>query len=71
MERFKDLKDSKILNVIPDRIRIRLAPKEEPLRQVLLALSVPENKPKMLAIMNGKSLNERVTAETLMKLVAK
>ncbi len=71
MERFKDLNDPKRLNVKPDRLRVRSTPKTGSLRQVLRALGVPKNKLKALALLNGKSLDERIPARTLLKLVAK
>ena len=71
MERFNDLNDPERLNVKPDRLRVRSTPKTGSLGQVLRALGAPENKLKALALLNGKSLDERVPAKTLLKLVAK
>ena len=71
MERFKVLNDPKRIKVKPDRLRVRPAPKTGSLRQVLRALGVPKNRLKALALLNGKSLDERVPAKTLLKLVAK
>jgi len=71
MERFKDLNDPKRLNVKPNRLRVRSTPKTGSLRQVLRALGAPKNRLKALALLNGKNLDERVPAKTLLKLVAK
>jgi len=71
MERFNNLNDPERINVKPDRLRVRPTPKEGSLRHVLQALGAPKNRLKAIALLNGKELDERVPAKTLLKLVAK
>lgn len=71
MSGFNDLKDPGKINVKPERIRIRTTPKGGSLRQVLLDLGAHKDKLEQLAILNGKHLNDRIAANTLLKLVEK
>ncbi|UCF82278.1 MAG: M48 family metalloprotease [Desulfobacteraceae bacterium] len=71
MTQFRNLSDSKKLNVKPSRIRIRSTRAAGSMRQALRSLGVPADKLKELAVLNGKHLDENVPANTLLKIVAK
>lgn len=69
MRQFKSLTDHGKLNVKPTRIRIRSTRSSGSLRQALLALGVPEDKLKTIALLNGKHLDDHVPANTLLKML--
>ena len=71
MTQFRNLTDSKKLNVKPNRIRIRSTRVAGSMRQALSSLGVPADKLKEIAILNGKHPNENVSANTLLKIVEK
>ena len=71
MGQFKALTDSRKINVQPDRIRVRTASKDETLDKALRSMGVPEKDLKEAALLNGKSLGDRVPADTLLKVVEK
>ena len=71
MTQFRNLSDSKKLNVKPNRIRIRSTHVAGSMQQALRSLGVPADKLKELAVLNGKHLNENVPAKTLLKIVEK
>ena len=71
MAQFRNLSDSKKINVKPDRIRIRSTHATGSMRQALRSSGVPADKLKELAVLNGKHLNENIQANTLLKIVAK
>ena len=68
---FKELTDPARINVHPDRIRIRTAPTTQTLDNLLRSFGVPESKLQETALLNGKSLTERIPAHTLIKVVEK
>ena len=71
MERFKRLTDQRKLDIRPDRIRVVRSPKAGTMEQVLRSLGTPEGKLNQWAIMNGKTLSERVPSGMLLKIVKK
>jgi predicted Zn-dependent protease len=71
MQRFRELKDPKKLNVKPDRIRIRATRSGGTLRQALKGLGVPKDKMKEVALLNGRRLNEPIQKNTLLKTISK
>jgi predicted Zn-dependent protease len=71
MRQFKDLTDRKRIHVEPDRVRIRTIKNAGTLENELRSLSVPNDKMKGLALLNGRDLNQVVSANTLLKVVEK
>ncbi|MBU2499598.1 MAG: M48 family metalloprotease [Proteobacteria bacterium] len=71
MGQFKTLSDPKKIDVQPDRIRVQSVETAGTLRDVLLSLKVPEAKLKEIALLNGKGLEERIPAMSLVKVVEK
>jgi predicted Zn-dependent protease len=71
MHQFKDLTDRKRIHVEPDRVRIRTIKNAGTLENELRSLSVPNDKMKGLALLNGRDLNQVVSANTLLKVVEK
>jgi predicted Zn-dependent protease len=71
MANFKNLRDRKKLNVKPSRIRIVSPRKSETLRKVLLAFKVPEDDLQEVATLNGKRLEDKIPAKTLIKIIQK
>jgi predicted Zn-dependent protease len=69
MYNFKRLTDPTKINVKPDRIRIRKAPRSGTLSQVFASLRVPSDKREEMSILNGMELNENVSAGTLIKTI--
>jgi len=71
MSQFKELSDPKRIHVKPDRVRIRSAKATDTLENVLRSFSVPNEKLKEMALLNGRNLNEVILANTLIKVVEK
>jgi predicted Zn-dependent protease len=71
MGQFGPLTDRKRINVNPDRIRIRTTKRADTMENVLRSLGVPEKERKDIALLNGKSLNEPIPANTMIKVVEK
>jgi predicted Zn-dependent protease len=71
MGQFGPLKDRKRINVNPDLIRIRTTKRTDTMGNVLRSLGVPEKERKDIALLNGKSLNDPIPANTMFKVVEK
>ncbi|UCG13106.1 MAG: M48 family metalloprotease [Deltaproteobacteria bacterium] len=71
MMRFDELRNPKMLNAKPSRIRIRATPKAMSMRQALRALGAQEDELEELARLNGKGLDDPVPGNTLLKIVEK
>jgi predicted Zn-dependent protease len=71
MSRFRELSDTKRINVKPDHIRIRSAKATDTLENVLRSLGVPDEKLKEMALLNGENLTQVIAANTLLKVVEK
>jgi predicted Zn-dependent protease len=71
MGQFKTLSDPSRINVKPDRIRIRTAQTADTLENSLRSFGVPSDQINQTALLNGKQLNDRVPANTLIKVVEK
>jgi predicted Zn-dependent protease len=66
---FKELTAPERINVQPDRIRIRTAQTTQTMDNLLRSFGVPESKLQEVALLNGKSLTERIPAHMLLKVV--
>jgi predicted Zn-dependent protease len=71
MEGFGTLTDPKRINVKPDRIRIRAVRSAGTLKEAFRSLGVQEEKLKDMALLNGGELQDRIPADTLLKVVEK
>ncbi|KPK30413.1 MAG: hypothetical protein AMK69_03245 [Nitrospira bacterium SG8_3] len=71
MGQFRPVTDRKRIDVKPDRIRIRTTERADTMGNVLRSLGVPEKERKDIALLNGKSLNEPIAANTMIKVVEK
>lgn len=68
---FKSVSDGSILNRQPDRIRIKTAQRDGSLRDLLKDNNQPDNKMDELAIINGMSLNDKLTKGMLFKTLGR
>ena len=66
---FKPLTNKRMLNRKPLRIQIVSAPRTGTLKQALMALGAPDRDLQSWAVMNGKTLDERVQAGTYLKII--
>jgi predicted Zn-dependent protease len=66
---FKELTAPGRINVQPDRIRLQTAQTTQTLESHLRSFGVPDSKLQEVALLNGKTLSERVPAHTLLKVV--
>jgi predicted Zn-dependent protease len=71
MSQFRPLTDRNRINVRPDRMRIRTAKRADTMGNVLRSLGVPEKERKDIALLNGKSLNDPIPPNTMIKVVEK
>lgn len=71
MTQFKNLTDSRKINVKPDRLTLKRTASTGSLRQALQRFGVPENQWEAVAIINGKKLDDAIPAKTLVKTVGK
>ncbi len=71
MQGFRELHDPRRIDVRPDRIRIRAARTSDSAENILRSHGVPEEKLKEMVLINGWSPNQRVQANTLIKVVEK
>ena len=69
MTNFSSLSDPKILNIEPKRIKIVRAKETAPLGTILDSFAQEETHKKDLAILNGRTLDEVVSAGTPIKVV--
>ncbi|MEW5900711.1 MAG: M48 family metalloprotease [Acidobacteriota bacterium] len=70
MRNFDDLRDQRILEVRPDRVRVRGAPERGTLGQVLSAMGVPHDKLEKTALLNGLELEDLVQKGMLLKIIS-
>ena len=68
---FKHLSDPKRIQVQPDRIRIRTTDRAGTVKSALLSLGVSEKDIEKTALINGKTADVRIPANTLLKVVEK
>ncbi len=66
---FEELKDSKKLNVQPDRIRHRITKKTDTIENALRTLGIPGDKVKEVLVLNGMTPGQTLPAGTLIKVV--
>jgi predicted Zn-dependent protease len=71
MGQFKGLSDPNRINVKPDRLRIRTTQTADTLENSLRSFGVPNDQMEQMALLNGRQLNDRVAANTLIKVVEK
>ncbi len=71
MKNFRKLTDTDKLNVKPERISIKSAPKSGNLSSVLTSLGVEETDKEELALLNGLELENYVGKGTLIKVIEK
>lgn len=69
LSRFAELTDARKINVQPDRVRVRRAPKADTLGNALRALGVAENRVKEMSLLNGGEPDEPIPPNTLLKVV--
>ena len=66
---FRQLTNKRMLNRKPYRIQVASVPRTGTVKQALKALGAPDRKLQAWAVMNGKTLDEKVRAGTLLKIV--
>jgi predicted Zn-dependent protease len=71
MRQFRELSDSRRINVKPDRIRIRTTRTSDTLENVLRSFGVPNEKLKGMVLLNGGDLNQVIPSNTLIKVIEK
>ena len=69
MNGFSALAEQDKISIRPARIRIRSAPATGNLRDILIKLGVSRYSLAKLAVLNGKNLNDTITAGTLIKVI--
>ena len=69
MRQFRELTDPRRINVQPDRLRIRPVGRADTLENGLRSLGVPEKRLKETVLLNGGVPNQRIAANTLLKVV--
>jgi predicted Zn-dependent protease len=71
MRQFGELTDPRRINVQPDRLRIRTVQAADTLENGLRVLGVPEKQMKETVLLNGGVPNQRIAANTMLKVVEK
>ncbi|MGQ9854563.1 MAG: M48 family metalloprotease, partial [Candidatus Oleimicrobiaceae bacterium] len=71
MSQFRELTDPARINVKPAILRIKPAPRQATLRELLVGFGVAEDKLTAMAVLNGRNLEELLPAGTLLKVVEK
>ena len=71
MQQFKELSDPRKMDVKPERVRIRTTRSADTLENSLRSFGIPEKRLKEMTLLNGRSLNDVVPAQTLIKVVEK
>jgi predicted Zn-dependent protease len=71
MRQFRELSDSRRINVKPDRIRIHTTRTADTLENVLRSYGVQNEKLKEMGLLNGRNLNQVIPANSLIKVVEK
>ncbi len=69
MDGFKTLTDLQRIGVQPDRLALQVTARDGALEDILRSLGVPDDKFEELALLNGKGLQDRIPANTLIKVV--
>ncbi|WP_207431643.1 M48 family metalloprotease [Sabulibacter ruber] len=70
-QNFRQLTDQEKINRKPEVVRIKTVRNPGTLSQVLQSFNVPSKRFEEMAILNGMQLNERIAANTLIKVVEK
>ena len=68
---FRTLRDKSKLNVKPDRLRVKKVKRSMTLQAALKKVGVQEKDLEKVALMNGRLLNETVSANTRLKVIEK
>jgi predicted Zn-dependent protease len=68
---FKRLSDPNRINVQPDRIRVRSTKRSDTVRSALLSLGVAKKDIEKTALLNGKTPDDRIPANAVLKIVEK
>lgn len=71
MKGFKELTDSKKINVKPDRIRLRTTKTAGTVESSLRSMGIPKDDLDDFALLNGMDLSENLPANTLVKVIEK
>jgi predicted Zn-dependent protease len=71
MRNFKELIDSKRINVRPDRIRIISANRSDSIENILLSVGVKNDELKGLILLNGATPKQFISIGTLIKVIEK
>jgi len=71
MKGFKELTDSKKINVKPDRIRLKTTKSAGTVESGLRSLGIPKDEQDNIALLNGMELKEHLPANTLVKVIEK
>ena len=71
MNGFNQLTDKSKINVEPSRIRIKKVATQMDLRQALKSFGTPDDQLENLALLNGKTLNDTIEANTMLKTIEK
>jgi len=71
MRQFDQLSDPKKINVKPSRIRIQSTGRTESMEATLRSLGIPKEEFKEVSLLNGIDLKDRVSANTLIKVIEK
>jgi len=69
MRQFSALSDPRRINVKPSRIRIKSISRTDSMDAALRSLGIPNDDLKEVALLNGIDLKERVSANTLLKVI--
>ena len=69
MANFDVLSDPQMINVTPDRLKIRKVNRAATLQQALASLSVPAEEMESIAILNNMQLTDQLPAGTLIKTI--
>lgn len=68
---FKTLTDASKINVKPDKLAVKKAPRAGTLRAALQQFGVAQDKLEEMAVLNGMQLDDAVTTNTLIKYIVK
>ena len=69
MKNFRELKDASKLNKLPERVRIKTVRQTGTLQQALLNYKVQNKRLEEIAILNGMNLTDRITQNSLIKVI--
>jgi len=71
IQNFKELKDREKLNRKPDVVNIKTLPQQMTLQAALQSFNMPAERFEELAILNGMSLNDKLSKGSLIKVIGK